>query len=1054
MNAFADLIPQNDVAADVIRERDAARDAAKSINRRQVAQSPDLLGDIMLGAKKRALGLGQLTGIVDEGLGQDLAKQYQQRGEGTGARGLIGEMLGDPATYALAAFGAPTNLARMAVMGGAGGLGIGATDPLQSGQDRLTHTLTSGAIGTVAAPVIGKGMQVAGRALEKSVINPARDTLKQAAQWIKSNPKDAIALEIKGLGTVDDVMNAVAGLSDDAKAQFQQSTKSGLTPKQAYLTAKFAEKGGIMTRGQAAQDPALQRLEDQARMGLLGNDAYQVAHNTTDVNKNAFRDWSRELLTDVTGNPNAVVDETTTGDIIGGALKRRYAELKAPVDAAYREGGKTKARVAMQHLADLPKHVRQVMDDANIFIDDTINFKKDFKALEKLTRTIESGKAFHGTDATFNAANFIPSKRGRLGAGVYLSPDKAKAERFGSNLMTVPFRGKLAGIDEIDAATEAAKLSIPRESIANLADWSKAIKEQTRSNLIKSGFSGKKVANEIVIFDPNNVGEKYAIKSVKWNALEKLIQRMNAKAQWETPLSQISDYNRKQDILAYRKLVPELRARQDDLILNDMLTNPDAAAKTLRQAPKLNKAFRRAFEKRSPAEIIATTDMTDKQIADFLGRGVIGKGNTVNFIRGIKTALGDQSDEAIAPIRGTFLNRIMKQAYDKGDDATFGTAIKSELQKLKSQNKQLYDELFTPDQQAALQDFADVAWQASNAVKSVTNPAGSGVFNSDVMLSIIRRMGMGGSFAADAMSAIGAETGKRLQAKQAIQMMTEPFKAIPSDTRIISGLIAPVVAKQTAPKAAAAASSYYGESGGNNFMDTQNIPTRIDVTPADIPQGFDDLIPQGNTAIDNLGGNSGSDIMAKYINRAPNPRVLSGEVDYEPTMPNEMQPQKAAPRKESPAAFGISAEYLQKLAMAESSMNPLAQAKTSSAKGLFQFTDGTWKSMVKKYGDELGVSVKDVFDPMAQAKMAIKFTQENAKILSNKLGRIPTHGELYAAHFLGASGAANMLKHKGSGKPAAKINPAAAKANRSIFFDNGRARSVDEVLAILNRKVQ
>ena len=76
------------------------------------------------------------------------------------------------------------------------------------------------------------------------------------------------------------------------------------------------------------------------------------------------------------------------------------------------------------------------------------------------------------------------------------------------------------------------------------------------------------------------------------------------------------------------------------------------------------------------------------------------------------------------------------------------------------------------------------------------------------------------------------------------------------------------------------------------------------------------------------------------------------------------------------------------------------------------------------------------------------FTNSNARHLTNKLGRAPTDGELYIAHFMGANGAARLIgmAEANPGATAAHSFPAAARSNRSIFFDkSGRARNFAEV---------
>jgi GH24 family phage-related lysozyme (muramidase) len=654
-----------------------------------VPQSDSFLSDMALGAKKRALGLAQIgMNVVEpvaEAFGYDatdttkdmqtLAAQYEKQGRGTGVRGAIGEMIGDPMTAATLPFGAGAKGAlALAGVGGASGAAMGFTDPMKEGQNRLVNAAVSGGAGAFGGAAIGKALPLLGRAAEVGLINPTRNIggkLTDVAKDFLRKNVDDITLEVGAPDTVEGLNKAIISLGDDAKKLFKQAAASGLGKKESYLAAKLQEKGGMMTRGQAAQDPAMQRLEDMARMGVLGADAQNIATNTEQLNKGALRNWAGELLANVTGSPNAVVDETTTGDIIGGALKSRYAELKAPVDAAYKAGGKTRAKVAMQHLADFPSQVRTVLDEANISLSDTKDFRKDFDLLERLTKKL---------------------------------PDS----------------------------------------------------------------------------------NDYAIKSVKFKALEKMAQRMNSKARWDVPLSQVPDYATRQDIIAYRKLVPELRARQDDIILNDLLANADDAALTLRQAPELNKAFRTAFGKRTAPEIIATTDMTDKQIADMLGSGVIGKGETVNFLKEIKGALGDNSDEVLGQIRGTYLNRIMQGAYTKGDDASFGLGIKTGIEKLKQNNKQLFDELFTPEQQLAITDFGDVVSQLNKQVRSKTNPSGSGIVAVDAAMNLLRKLSLPGKVLASIGDEMTGSISTSVNANQAIQSIVNPFKKIGADTKIVS----------------------------------------------------------------------------------------------------------------------------------------------------------------------------------------------------------------------------------------------------------------------------
>jgi len=181
--------------------------------------------------------------------------------------------------------------------------------------------------------------------------------------------------------------------------------------------------------------------------------------------------------------------------------------------------------------------------------------------------------------------------------------------------------------------------------------------------------------------------------------------------------------------------------------------------------------------------------------------------------------------------------------------------------------------------------------------------------------------------------------------------------------------------------------------------------------------------------------------------------------------------------RDAARATGASFQYLLATAQVESSLNATATVSTSSAKGLFQFVDQTWLATMKQAGPALGygkyadaivqtptgnyavpdpamrreiLALRD--DPVANAALAGAFTQQNAALLTQRIGRTPTEGELYIAHFLGAGGGAQLinLASQNPNATAASIFPSAAKANPTIFYDRqGHARSAAEVYHVL-----
>jgi hypothetical protein len=87
--------------------------------------------------------------------------------------------------------------------------------------------------------------------------------------------------------------------------------------------------------------------------------------------------------------------------------------------------------------------------------------------------------------------------------------------------------------------------------------------------------------------------------------------------------------------------------------------------------------------------------------------------------------------------------------------------------------------------------------------------------------------------------------------------------------------------------------------------------------------------------------------------------------------------------------------------------------------------------------------------------MAGVLTQSNSFQLTGKIGRRPTDGELYMAHFMGVGGAAKLINNSVDDPQAsaARMFPSAAAANRSIFYDRqGKARTVSDVYAEISAR--
>ena len=170
---------------------------------------------------------------------------------------------------------------------------------------------------------------------------------------------------------------------------------------------------------------------------------------------------------------------------------------------------------------------------------------------------------------------------------------------------------------------------------------------------------------------------------------------------------------------------------------------------------------------------------------------------------------------------------------------------------------------------------------------------------------------------------------------------------------------------------------------------------------------------------------------------------------------------------------GVDFDYLMNQARVESGFRADAKASTSSASGLFQFTQQTWLATVKQHGAEhnyswaadaitvdkhgrysvpdaqLRAQILDLRNqPEAASAMAAEFAADNGDVLASVLGREAEAVDLYLAHFLGSGGATKFLKAWDSdpSQPAAALFPEAAGANKAIFYGRGGApRTLGEI---------
>lgn len=175
---------------------------------------------------------------------------------------------------------------------------------------------------------------------------------------------------------------------------------------------------------------------------------------------------------------------------------------------------------------------------------------------------------------------------------------------------------------------------------------------------------------------------------------------------------------------------------------------------------------------------------------------------------------------------------------------------------------------------------------------------------------------------------------------------------------------------------------------------------------------------------------------------------------------------------------GADPALLMAIADKESSFSPDAKARTSSARGLFQFIDTTWFRAVREFGAQYGLareaaeikgpndrpfvpdsrerahilSLRD--NPYLSALLAGEMLQHDSGEIARSIGRNLTEGEAYLTHFLGRQDA-SLFMEKVVEQPklnAAKLLPKPAHANRRIFFAHGRAKALS--VAAVHHKIE
>lgn len=464
------------------------------------------------------------------------------------------------------------------------------------------------------------------------------------------------------------------------------------------------------------------------------------------------------------------------------------------------------------------------------------------------------------------------------------------------------------------------------------------------------------------------------------------------------------------------RMVKEIDRQVDDFVAGGLLSGDPKAIDAIREARKASASFKQRFESDDIVERLTTKEGiggnarlsvdADDAINAIFGKAGITRQGIGNDVMKLKQTL---PPEDFSRLKEAAFLRLLRN--DQGEGAFSAKRFSDGLNDAANKYPNMMKGLFSPEEMRAMRRFGEVARLAQENPNRNFSNSSSAIIN-----AMSRFFGRPGDFAGGMLQKI---TGAGNQAVKEEGLRRSLNDGLPVSRR---GLLPNSV----------------GGVGAGLSSETQNlnIPKKGYDVPAS-PGAPDKPDYNGVPSDAPLKDEPRGDLKGKGVQLQPQTygRAI-GAINHA--------------SKASGEDFGV----LYKIARAESAFNASAKARTSSASGLFQITNGTWRDLVSKYGEQAGVTLKDKDDPAANALMAGFLTRENRSWLRDELGREPSDGELYAAHFLGPDSAGKLIVNRNSGASAARAFPKAAQANKSIFYNSeGRARTVSEVYQIITNKV-
>lgn len=399
----------------------------------------------------------------------------------------------------------------------------------------------------------------------------------------------------------------------------------------------------------------------------------------------------------------------------------------------------------------------------------------------------------------------------------------------------------------------------------------------------------------------------------------------------------------------------------------------------------------------------------------------------VSIIRELKSQLGENSKE-FNGLKLDAVSRVFKPLVNGKGEVKFNNPAVQSYKNNLERNESILKEMLSKDEIKELYEIGDLGSLLFQSRKSVSNPPQSALVN------FIANSSVGKLISKLPYVREIPNTYNAAQAREALNPALQAIESSPIPARLIGSAAVRGVSNSPAPESIPAEEEniqeqiilpegYYDENFSERVLPNEYY--NEDIT--------EEIIPEKSNSIDQLS----NDELLKILESYEQPRSNDvQEIIKNTSLQNNLNPNLAL-----------------KIAQVESNFNPVAKNPKSTASGLFQFTNGTWRDLVKRYGKEYGIELKDKNNPQANTQLATLFIKENADNLKSYLKREPTGGEVYASHVLGLNGAKKLINNYGTAKNAAYLFPREAKANKSIFYKKNRPVTVEELYEFFENKI-